>query len=188
MRPRMDTDRFRQKDEVEFERLRNKIDTLEGALQTKDRRSRSPSRRQSTTYDDGQSARPSISPRSPFPHWSFANSLSQSTRIPTPPSYRYQETRSPVRPLPDVSRTERVTIPEPIIAPPTSAPSETMFRAPAPSPNEQSHGTLVIDKTGRSRYFGATAGTEWLKNVSLGFVRTTEPSESLLCSCPSVVK
>lgn len=31
---------------------------------------------------------------------------------------------------------------------------------------EHSHGTLVIDRAGRSRYFGATAGTEWLKNVS----------------------
>lgn len=47
----------------------------------------------------------------------------------------------------------------------------SMFRGPEPSPNEQSHGTLVIDKTGRSRYFGATAGTEWLKNVSLSTFR-----------------
>lgn len=166
-------DGFRQKDEAEFERLKSKIDSLEGALNTKDRRSRSPSRRQSTNYEDNGSMRPSLSPRSPFPHWSFANSLSQSTRIPTPPSYRYQETRSPIRPLPDVSHTDGPSAPPdlggpgPGPGPGPSANAETsMFRGPEPSPNEQSHGTLVIDKTGRSRYFGATAGTEWLKNVN----------------------
>ena len=183
--PRSYTDLLRQKDEAEFERLKSKIDSLEGALNTKDRRSRSPSRRQSTAYDDNGSMRPSLSPRSPFPHWSFANSLSQSTRIPTPPSYRYQETRSPIRPLPDVSRTDTMPSselnlpgPGPHVGP--SASTETsMFRGPEPSPNEQSHGTLVIDKTGRSRYFGATAGTEWLKNVSL-FYDTSQPVEMLM--------
>jgi len=34
------------------------------------------------------------------------------------------------------------------------------------SPHEESHGTLVIDKSGRSRYLGPTAGPEWLRDVS----------------------
>jgi hypothetical protein len=72
-----------------------------------------------------------------------------------------------------VSRTDgpSAAIAAPELGGPIAGPSvnseTSMFRGPEPSPNEQSHGTLVIDKTGRSRYFGATAGTEWLKNVSL---------------------
>lgn len=31
---------------------------------------------------------------------------------------------------------------------------------------EQSHGTLVISSTGRSKYLGPTAASEWLKDVS----------------------
>lgn len=156
--------------------LREKIESLEGALSTnQDRRSRSPSRRQSSSYND----RPSVSPKSPFPHWSFANSLSQSARIPTPPSYRYQETQggplmqSPAKSITDVSAGIQPVRPDP--GPSTSGTGTGLLnkgfesgvgRGPEPSPNEHSHGTLVIDKTGRSRYFGATAGTEWLKNVS----------------------
>jgi len=34
-----------------------------------------------------------------------------------------------------------------------------------PSPHEESHGTLVLGKSGRSRYLGPTAGPEWLKDV-----------------------
>ena len=30
-----------------------------------------------------------------------------------------------------------------------------------------SHGTLLLDKEGRARYLGPTAGSEWLKDVSL---------------------
>lgn len=32
--------------------------------------------------------------------------------------------------------------------------------------NDESYGTLVIDPSGRSKWLGPTAGTEWLKNVS----------------------
>lgn len=159
--------------------LREKIESLEGALSTSDRRSRSPTRRQSSSYND----KPSLSPKSPFPHWSFANSLSQSTRIPTPPSYRYQETQDGSR---SVLQSPAKSVHDPS-APgqnggqphrPDPGPSSNgnvmsksfdgsgIGRGPEPSPNDHSHGTLVIDKTGRSRYFGATAGTEWLKNVS----------------------
>jgi hypothetical protein len=35
------------------------------------------------------------------------------------------------------------------------------------SPLEQSHGTLVISSTGRSKYLGPTAASEWLKDVCL---------------------
>ena len=28
-----------------------------------------------------------------------------------------------------------------------------------------SHGTLMLDKAGRSKYLGPTAGSEWLKDV-----------------------
>lgn len=31
---------------------------------------------------------------------------------------------------------------------------------------QDNYGTLVIDKSGRSKWLGPTAGTEWLKNVS----------------------
>ena len=34
------------------------------------------------------------------------------------------------------------------------------------SPQEQSHGTLVISHSGRSKYLGPSAASEWLKDVS----------------------
>ena len=43
-------------------------------------------------------------------------------------------------------------------------------RMPPPSPIPQSHGTLVLDQSGNSRYLGPTAGTEWLKNVRVSLV------------------
>jgi hypothetical protein len=39
---------------------------------------------------------------------------------------------------------------------------------PAEEEEGHSHGTLVISKSGRSKYLGRTAASEWLKNVSLG--------------------
>lgn len=39
--------------------------------------------------------------------------------------------------------------------------------APAASPEDQSFGTLVISHSGRSKYLGPTAASEWLKDVSL---------------------
>lgn len=38
---------------------------------------------------------------------------------------------------------------------------------PAEEEEGHSHGTLVISKSGRSKYLGRTAASEWLKNVSL---------------------
>lgn len=32
---------------------------------------------------------------------------------------------------------------------------------------DESYGTLVIDRSGRSKWLGPTAGTEWLKNASV---------------------
>lgn len=52
----------------------------------------------------------------------------------------------------------------------TAACSEDMGIAAADimehSTEEQSHGTLVISHSGRSKYFGPTAASEWLKDVS----------------------
>jgi hypothetical protein len=38
--------------------------------------------------------------------------------------------------------------------------------APEASPEDQSFGTLVISQSGRSKYLGPTAASEWLKDVS----------------------
>ena len=35
--------------------------------------------------------------------------------------------------------------------------------------NEPSHGTLVISASGRSKYLGPSAASEWLKDVGLGY-------------------
>jgi hypothetical protein len=48
---------------------------------------------------------------------------------------------------------------------------ETHDLSTEPIPNEEnapdgSHGTLLLDKEGRARYLGPTAGSEWLKDVS----------------------
>ncbi|TXT11220.1 hypothetical protein VHUM_01971 [Vanrija humicola] len=42
--------------------------------------------------------------------------------------------------------------------------------------NDESYGTLVIDPSGRSKWLGPTAGTEWLKNVSAMPRRSRSPS------------
>lgn len=50
---------------------------------------------------------------------------------------------------------------------PLPAASTNIFgNAPVDSGDEQSHGTLVISHTGRSKYLGPTAASEWLKDVS----------------------
>ncbi|OWZ30832.1 hypothetical protein C347_03977 [Cryptococcus neoformans AD2-60a] len=49
---------------------------------------------------------------------------------------------------------------------------------PTGSPVEHSHGTLVLGKSGRSRYLGPTAGTEWLKNQEVGGIGMETPSHS----------
>jgi len=51
------------------------------------------------------------------------------------------------------------------------------------SPLEQSHGTLVISSTGRSKYLGPTAASEWLKDVSIVLWRLANPSKrSTICT------
>lgn len=48
-------------------------------------------------------------------------------------------------------------------------PGETLTSQQVPttqSVDEEAFGTLVVDDTGRSRYLGPRAGTEWLQNVS----------------------
>lgn len=68
--------------------------------------------------------------------------------------------RPPLLPTPSASGAA------PTPAAPTSA-SRFAFtydaEAPAPAQDE-SYGTLVIDRSGRSKWLGPTAGTEWLKN------------------------
>jgi len=44
--------------------------------------------------------------------------------------------------------------------------SATMSHSPLEEASDQSHGTLVISHTGRSKYLGPTAASEWLKDVS----------------------
>lgn len=39
-------------------------------------------------------------------------------------------------------------------------------QAPDAAPEDQSFGTLVISQSGRSKYLGPTAASEWLKDVS----------------------
>lgn len=41
------------------------------------------------------------------------------------------------------------------------------YEPPAQQVNDESYGTLVIDRSGRSKWLGPTAGTEWLKNQEL---------------------
>jgi hypothetical protein len=43
--------------------------------------------------------------------------------------------------------------------------SSSLSQSPLEQTNEQSHGTLVISHTGRSKYLGPTAASEWLKDV-----------------------
>lgn len=49
--------------------------------------------------------------------------------------------------------------PSPLVQP---YPPQSQYQYPA----DEVHGTLVIGKSGRSKWLGPTAGTEWLKNVS----------------------
>lgn len=57
---------------------------------------------------------------------------------------------------------------------PTS--STNIFGNAAVDPtDEQSHGTLVISHTGRSKYLGPTAASEWLKDVSVGCMNRLFP-------------
>lgn len=44
--------------------------------------------------------------------------------------------------------------------------NQIVFVNQSGSPNDQSHGTLVISHTGRSKYLGPSAASEWLKDVS----------------------
>lgn len=55
--------------------------------------------------------------------------------------------------------------PSPLVQP---YPPQSQYQYPA----DEVHGTLVIGKSGRSKWLGPTAGTEWLKNVSYLFYNT----------------
>jgi hypothetical protein len=154
--------------------MQDRINSLENELVKRDPAATPvPSRDRSTPYTrsplDRQRSRASSRSRSP-PHWDFNQSLQQSTRIPTPPSYRYHE---------DSARANLAQIngAGPSRAEASSLGGQGTYSKTTGSgaqgqegvDGEHSHGTLVIDRAGRSRYFGATAGTEWLKNVSLPY-------------------
>lgn len=47
---------------------------------------------------------------------------------------------------------------------------------------QDNYGTLVIDKSGRSKWLGPTAGTEWLKNVSSLMGCVADPQQELSSS------
>jgi hypothetical protein len=154
-----------------FKRLQERIAMLEGALRESRSAEASPvrgaTRKRRPSSDDGQPRRsdsPQTQTRSPA-HWNFASTLSQTTRIPTPPSYRYHEESPRDRMGPSLlpAGAGRLSLSNPIAT--SSSMISPNVSTTQTSGEEQSHGTLVIDKSGRSRYFGATAGTEWLKNV-----------------------
>lgn len=50
-------------------------------------------------------------------------------------------------------------------APPSALSNHTAFATPT-EPAEQSFGTLVITESGRSKWLGPTAASDWLKDVS----------------------
>ncbi|WVQ83747.1 hypothetical protein IAT38_005891 [Cryptococcus sp. DSM 104549] len=74
--------------------------------------------------------------------------------------------------------------PQPPIAgipPPQLPPISSFSSGPHGQPGsavEHSHGTLVLGKSGRSRYLGPTAGTEWLKNQEVGGMESAAQSQS----------
>lgn len=47
---------------------------------------------------------------------------------------------------------------------------------------QDNYGTLVIDKSGRSKWLGPTAGTEWLKNVSFTVTPQADMQQELSSS------
>ncbi|ODN75930.1 hypothetical protein L202_05915 [Cryptococcus amylolentus CBS 6039] len=77
---------------------------------------------------------------------------------------------------PSSSQPSSIVAPHPQLPPISSF--NTRGSAPVGSPVEHSHGTLVIGKSGRSRYLGPTAGTEWLKNQEMGGMETPGHSRS----------
>lgn len=163
---------YRAKDEKEFQRLQQRIHTLESELVKRDPTatplsSRDLPRPYHRSPLDTHRSRASSRSRSP-PHWDFNRSLQESTRIPTPPSYRYHEdsSRSNLGQTPGSRSTPRAA-PSDLTHHESYGDASGLPAAQEQVDGEHSHGTLVIDRAGRSRYFGATAGTEWLKNVSI---------------------
>nr|ODN85910.1 hypothetical protein L203_04409 [Cryptococcus depauperatus CBS 7841] len=63
-------------------------------------------------------------------------------------------------------------------------PISSFGHMPSDTPIEQSHGTLVLGKSGRSRYLGPTAGTEWLKNQEVAGLETPSHSPINTASIP----
>ncbi|KIS00216.1 hypothetical protein L804_02865 [Cryptococcus deuterogattii 2001/935-1] len=152
------------------------------------RRSRSPSRRAHSISEHLQPPRylydsPAPSRDNPF---SYDPPLSSSTHSRNgnhsiPPQTQIQSQARSQQPLslshprPHSHSQAQLHLP-PISSFSTSTSSGTTI--PAGSPVEHSHGTLVLGKSGRSRYLGPTAGTEWLKNQEVGGIGMETPSNS----------
>ncbi|GMK58669.1 hypothetical protein CspeluHIS016_0601110 [Cutaneotrichosporon spelunceum] len=73
---------------------------------------------------------------------------------------------------------------QPSINPPHQTPSQASQATPSfqytyepnPPAQDESYGTLVIDRSGRSKWLGPTAGTEWLRNSEVGPRRSRSDS------------
>ncbi|KAK8846529.1 hypothetical protein IAR55_005615 [Kwoniella newhampshirensis] len=173
------------------QQLQRRISALEGLLAAhgvdvsddlthKRSSSRSQSRRFSNTSDDNHTRRRAIeSPTSPrFSYNSSSRRSTSPSRLVTshhhhshahshhhqqPPSNTYSP-RSPSMSarqpsLPHLPSIQTFNSGGPPLPPPHTRSESTV---------EPSHGTLVIGRSGRSRYLGPSAGTEWLKNQELG--------------------
>ncbi|WVQ76376.1 hypothetical protein IAR50_006041 [Cryptococcus sp. DSM 104548] len=127
---------------------------------TSNRRSRSPSR--------GRQATEIQAPRYPISSSPRANPFS----YPSPNGG------------PSSSQTNGIVAPRPQL--PHISSYNTHGSNSVSSPVEHSHGTLVIGKSGRSRYLGPTAGTEWLKNQEMGGLETPAQSRSPVDGAPAL--
>ncbi|KAE8543300.1 hypothetical protein D1P53_000002 [Cryptococcus gattii VGV] len=151
------------------------------------RRSRSPSRRTHSISEHQQPPRylydsPAPSRDNPFsynPSLSSSHNHNGNPSIPahtqTQSQAQGQQPLSLSHPHPHSHSQAQLHLP-PISSFSTSTSSGTTI--PAGSPVEHSHGTLVLGKSGRSRYLGPTAGTEWLKNQEVGGIGMETPSTS----------
>lgn len=151
------------------------------------RRSRSPSRRTHSISEHQQPPRylydsPAPSRDNPFsynPSLSSSHNHNGNPSIPsqtqTQSQAQGQQPLSLSHPQPHSHSQSQLHLP-PISSFSTSTSSGTTI--PAGSPVEHSHGTLVLGKSGRSRYLGPTAGTEWLKNQEVGGIGMETPSNS----------
>lgn len=96
----------------------------------------------------------------PLPQMSFSSGSSQhlandQNQISQPTFSNNVWTQSPLEPLQDGIVRQSIVSP----------------------PNEASHGTLVISASGRSKYLGPSAASEWLKDVSVSTCRDCRADE-----------